>query len=513
MEPTRGIYRGFDSQIIGKINEKSEGLTLKDIMDYKSSSYISKLFTKISLAVQGKGWVDSESISRIIDNLGQKQLKELVAVLDEHVTATGATEVRSMLLGKIKKDPQKDPQSDKIYKKAMEYLQNIEPNQAISDEVANAFNANPYENLQADGEKLESFMTYLLEMEEEGSTDESVKGLVDFAKLRAVTSEDGSISKQIGSIVKEGNIEKFAGLLKSYVDSDSVLTDGEISNLGLSDYQLDQMSQGIETEELKIQEDARASEAKLQKEANKPPRGQELAKLVTVINRGFNEITNRKWDYLENNIPFKEKLQILGYEDASTLREVLTQGNANLDERRRFLGDFLKRIESSLRGNDEVEKQAAKSVLGIINYPRLAAMILDLKQEVVAESMQEVVAEPQMFEVPVANSAAMTKIADRMKDSIIKTIQTSGSSEPFENVEYEINSLYFEPRIGTGVIYEANDLISLTDNDPESFDDFVVFVTHLNTLLKSEDADQRETAETIISGLGGDQLLSDMKDL
>lgn len=509
MEPTRGIYRGFDSQIIGKINEKSEGLTLKDIMDYKSSSYISKLFTKISLAVQGKGWVDSESISRIVDNLGQKQLKDLVAVLNEHVNANGATEVRSMLLGKIKKDPQ----SDKIYKMAMEYLQNIEPNQAISDEVANAFNANPYENLQADGEKLESFMTYLLEMEEEGSTDESVKGLVDFAKLKEVISEDGSISKQIPYIVSQENIEKFEGLLKSFVDSDSVLAADDISNLGLSDDRLEQMRQDIELDEIKIQENTRAEEAKLQHEQSKPERGQELNRLVTVMSRGFNEIPARKWDYLENSVTFNEKLNILGYEDVSSVREVLTQGNINIVEKREFLAEFLKKVESFLRGNDGEAKQAALTVLNVLNHPGLANEILNIRQEFVAEPIQEVVAEPQMFEVPVANSAAMTRIAERMKDSIIKTIETSGSSDPFDNLEFEINSLYFEPRKGTGVIYEANDLLSLNDDDPESFDDFVVFVTHLNTLLKSEDDVVRETAETIISGLGGYQLLSDMKNL
>ena len=509
MEPVRGIYRGFDSQIIGKINEKSEGLTLKDIMDYKSSSFIGKLFTKVSLAYQGKGWVNSESISRIIDSLGQKQLKDLVVVLDEHANATGATQLRSMLKVKIKPDTQ----SEKTNKMVMTYLQNIERHEAIPDEVANAFNANPYENLQADGQKLENFMTYLLEMEEEGSIDESVKDLVDFAKLKEVMSEGGSTSRQIAYIVKKENIEKFEGLLKSFVDSDSELTNDDISNLGLSDGELEQMRQDIELEEIKIQEDTRAEEAKLQYEQSKPERGQELNRLVTIMNRGFSEIPNRKWDYLENSVTFNEKLNILGYEDASAVREVLTKGNTNLVQRREFLGEFLKKVESSLRGNNEETKQAALSVLNVINYPGLANEILNIRQVAVAEPILKMVAEPLRVEVPVVNFAVMTLVAERMKDSIVKTIQTSRSSEPFDNVEYEINSLYFEPRKGTGVIYEANDLLSLSDDDVEAFDDFVAFVTHLSTLLKSDDDVERETAETIIGGLGGYQLLSDMQNL
>ncbi len=508
MEPTRGIYQGFDSQIIGKVNEKSEGLTLKDIMDYKSSSYLGKLFTKISLAAQGKGWVDSESISRIIDTLGQEKLKVLVGVLDEHATARGATEVRTLLSGKIKPDTQ----TKNIFEKAMEDLQNIKPNEPIPDEVANAFNANPYENLQASA-KLESFMTYLLEMEEEGSTDESVKGLVDFSKLKEVIAEGGTISKQISYIVKQENIEKFEGLLKSFVDSNSELTDDEISNLGLSDDELEQMRQDIELDEIKIQQNTRAEEAKLQFEQNKPERGQELNRLVTVMNRGFKEIPNKKWDNLENSVTFNEKLNILGYEDASSLREVLTEGNTNLSMRREFLGEFLKKVESALRGNDEEAKQAALTVLNVVNYPGLANEILNVRQEFVAEPTLKTDIEPLRVEVPVINSVGMTQIAERMKDTIVKTIETSSFSEPFDNVEYEINSLYFEPRKGTGVIYEANDLLSLTDNDVEAYEDFVAFVTHLNTLLKSEDVDVRETAETIISGLGGYQLLSDMKNL
>lgn len=509
-----GSISNFGSQSVGKMNEGSKDLTLKDIIDYKSSSYIGKIFTKISLAAQGKGWIDSSSIARVVDNLGQGKLKELVTVLENH-NSPAIKEMRKMLEGRITLSDEGSTTEDVTKFLMGGNDKNVE---AFSDKDVEEFMNNPYEQLQNESEHLENFMGHLLQMEQYGETDESVKDLVDFAKLKEIVSEDMDLTQNIGSVIKPKDIPKFSELFESFVDSGGVLAADEISKLELpDDDQLEQMRQFAEVEETKIQQDA-----------NRPERGQELNRLVTVLTSGFNEITEKKWDNLEDNASFNENLTILGYQDASSLREVLTSGNTGfqaVQAKRDFSTQLIKDIESTLIGNDEGAKQAAKSILNEIfgSSRDIAGQILNLRREPAAEPIQsrsraasqemvEEIEQPRV-EVAVANPAVMTRLAERLRDSIVKTLQTSDSSEPFENLDYEISSLQFEPRRGTGVIYEANDLLSLSDDDPESFEDFVAFATHLNTLLKSEDAVERETAESIISGLGGYQLLSDMQNM